>query len=76
MAHGSLIDGAGQIKSATDRLEETWQITKSQWNDVVSQNLEEEHLDPLFLQVRTTLDAIARLNGVLIAACRECDDRE
>ncbi len=76
MALGSLIDGAGQIKSATDRLEEAWLLTKSSWDDPVSQALESEQLAPLFLQVRHTLDAITRLNSVLVAACRECDDRE
>lgn len=76
MALGSLIDGAGQIKTATDRLQEVWAVAKSTWNDPISQNLEEEHLEPLFQQVRATLDAIARLNGVLITACRECEDRE
>ncbi len=76
MAQGSLIDGAGQIKTAADRLEEVWSVAKSSWNDSVSRSLEEEHLEPLFQQVRTTLDAIARLNGVLVAACRECGDRE
>ena len=76
MALGSLIDGAGQIKTAADRLEEVWSVAKSSWNDSVSRSLEEEHLDPLFQQVRTTLDAISRLNSVLVAACRECEDRE
>ncbi len=76
MALGSLIDGAGQIKTAADRLEEVWAIARSSWDDSVSQTLEEEHIEPLLLQVRTTLDAIARLNGVLIRACRECEDRE
>lgn len=76
MALGSLIDGAGQIKTAADRLEEAWFAAKAVWNDSVSQALEEEHLEPLFQQVRGTLDAIARLNGVLIAACRDCEDHE
>lgn len=76
MAQGSLIDGAGQIKSATDRLEEVWAVAKTSWTDAVSQNLEEEKLEPLFQQVRGTLDAIARLSGVLVTACRDCEDRE
>jgi hypothetical protein len=76
MAHGSLIDGAGQIKTAADRLEEVWAVARTSWNDSISQNLQDEHLDPLFQQVRSTLDAIARLNGVLVAACRDCEDRE
>lgn len=76
MALGSLIDGAGQIKTAADHLEEAWAIARSSWDDSVSQTLEEEHIEPLLLQVRTTLDAIARLSGVLTTACRECEDRE
>jgi hypothetical protein len=76
MALGSLIDGAGQIKSASDRLEEVWAIAQASWNDSVSRNLEEEHLGPLMQQARNTLDAVTQLNSVLIAACRECEDRE
>jgi len=76
MAMGSLIDGSGQLKAAADQLEETWMAARVEWDDAISRNLEEEHLEPLFVQVRTTLDAIARLNGVLVTACRECEDRE
>jgi hypothetical protein len=76
MAQGSLIDGAGQIKTAVDRLEEVWSIAKASWDDPVSRNLEEEHLEPLLQQVRTTIDAVARLHGVLTAACRDCEDHE
>ena len=76
MAHGSLIDGAGQIKTAADRLEEVWAVARTSWNDSVSQSLQDEHLDPLLQQVRSTLDAITRLNSVLVAACRDCEDRE
>lgn len=76
MALGSLIDGAGQIKTAADRLEEVWSVARSSWNDAVSQKLDEEQIQPLLQTGRATLDAIARLNGVLIAACRECEDRE
>ena len=76
MALGNLIDGAGQIKTATDRLEESWAVAKSTWNDAISMNLEEEHLAPLLEQVRSVLDAVSRLNSVLVTACRECEDRE
>ncbi len=76
MAMGSLIDGSGQLKAASDELEETWAAAKEEWHDAVSRSLEAEHLEPLFVQVRTTLDAIAHLNGVLVTACRECQDRD
>lgn len=76
MAMGSLIDGAGQLKAASDKLEEAWELAQPDWNDAVSRNLKEEYLEPLFAQVRGTLDAIARLNGVLVTACRECQDQQ
>lgn len=76
MAMGSLIDGSGQLKAASDLLEETWAAAREEWHDAISRSLEDEHLEPLFVQVRTTLDAIARLNGILVTACRECQDSE
>ena len=76
MAMGSLIDGSGQLKAASDQLEETWEVARAVWDDAISRSLDDEHLEPLFVQVRTTLDAIARLNGVLVTACRDCQDRE
>ena len=76
MALGSLIDGSGQLKAASDQLEATWAAAREEWHDANSRSLDEQHLEPLFTQVRATLDAIARLNGVLISACRECQDRE
>lgn len=76
MAMGSLIDGSGQLKAAADQLEETWEVAQAMWDDSISRSLNEEHLEPLFVQVRTTLDAIARLNGILVTACRECQDQE
>lgn len=76
MAKGSLIDGAGQLKSASDRLEEVWAASRTIWDDAISRSLDEEHFEPLFVQVRTTLDAIQRLNSVLINACRQCEDQQ
>lgn len=76
MAMGSLIDGAGQLKEAYDQLDAAWAQAREQWQDGVSRNLEEEYLEPLLTQVRITLDAIARMNGVLVTACRQCEDRD
>lgn len=76
MAMGSLIDGAGQLDAASDLLEEKWRAAQADWDDGVSRSLNEEHFEPLFAQVRMTIDAISRLNSVLMSACRECDDRQ
>lgn len=76
MNQGSLIDGAGQLKMAADKLEEAWAAAKENWNDVVSRTMEEEQLLPLLDQLRATLDAITRTSVVLTAACRECEDEQ
>ncbi len=76
MAMGSLIDGAGQLDAAADLLEEKWRAAQADWDDGVSRSLNEEHFEPLFAQVRMTIDAISRLNSVLMSACRECEDRQ
>ena len=74
MKHGGLTDGAGQMKMATDKLEEAWEAARPQWDDVVSRTMQAEQLEPLLQQVRSTLDAVARIGVVLGAACRECED--
>lgn len=75
MARGSLIDGAGQIQQAADRLNEAWSIAMTEWDDQMRRSIQEEQIEPLFQQLRMTLDAISHLNGVLTTACRECEDR-
>lgn len=74
MKHGGLTDGAGQLKMAMDKLEESWEAARPDWNDVVSRTMEEEQLQPLLQQLRSTLDAITRTSNVLTTACRECED--
>lgn len=74
MKHGGLTDGAGQLKMAADKLEEAWTAARVDWNDVVSQSIEEEQLKPLLEKLMSTLDAISRVSVTLNAACRECDD--
>ena len=74
MKHGGLTDGAGQLKMAMDKLEEAWEAARPDWNDVVSRTMEEEQLQPLLQQLRSTLDAVTRTSNVLTTACRECED--
>jgi hypothetical protein len=59
---------------AMDKLEEAWEATRPEWNDVVSRAMEEEQLRPLLEQLRMTLDAVTRASNVLTTACRECED--
>ena len=74
MKHGGLTDGAGQLKMAADKLEEAWEAARPDWNDIVSRAMEDEQLQPLLQQLRSTLDAVTRTSLVLTTACRECED--
>ena len=74
MKHGGLTDGAGQLKMAADKLEDAWQNAREQWNDVVSNSIDVEQLEPLRQQLRSTLDAVSRIGVILGTACRECED--
>ena len=74
MNHGGLTDGAGQLKMAADKLEEAWEAARPNWNDIVSRTMEENQLQPLLQQLRSTLDAVTRTSGFLTTACRECED--
>ena len=62
MKHGGLSDGAGQLKMAADKLEEGWEAARPVWDDIVSRTMEEEQLAPLMQQLRSTLDAVARIS--------------
>ncbi len=74
MKYGGLTDGAGQLKMAADKLEEAWERSREDWNDVISRTMDEEKIQPLLEQLRMTLDAITRASNVLTTACRECED--
>jgi hypothetical protein len=74
MKHGGLSDGAGQLKMAADKLDEAWQAARPVWDDIVSRTMEKEQIEPLMAQLRSTLDAVARISTTLTSACRECED--
>jgi hypothetical protein len=74
MKHGSLNDGAGQLKMAADKFEEAWEAARPVWDDIVSRTMQEEQIGPLMDQLRATLDAVTRMNSILMVACRECED--
>ena len=59
---------------AADKLEEAWEAARPVWDDIVSRTMEEEQFAPLMQQLRSTLDAVARISSTLTTACRECED--
>ena len=68
--------GIAKLHSATETLARDWETTKEFWNDETSRAFEENHLQPIFQQLKETVEATARLSEVLGQAQRECEPRE
>ena len=65
---------AARIYSALEKLQEAWADAQEVWNDNNSSKLEEEHLVPLAMTVKLSLDAVGRINETLINAERVCSE--
>ncbi len=63
---------AGKIEMALKSLRTTEAAVDRQWNDQAFRRFQEEHLSAVEPNVRGMIDAIARLNEVLVAAERDC----
>ena len=72
MRHADFLSPAGRLEDAINRLEKVWMETREDWSDSVSQTVEDDFLVPLHGEVRSMLDAIARLAEVMGKAEREC----
>jgi hypothetical protein len=68
-----LYTGASRIRKALESLEVAWQEAGDQWHDAVSERFFELHVEPLSPEVRTTLDAIARMHLLLVEVQRDCE---
>jgi hypothetical protein len=60
-----LTTGRIKLNSAMKTLAQDWEDTKPGWNDPVCQKFEEDYMEPLAEQVKTTLRAIDRLSEVV-----------
>ena len=65
---------AARIHSALEKLQEAWAETQEVWNDGNSRKLEEEHLVPLAMTLKLSLDAVGRINETLLHAERVCSE--
>lgn len=73
MKNCDLESGAGRIRRALEQLELTWAEAAAEWNDEVSRAFCEQRLEPLLPVVKTSLDAIGRMNTMLREAQRDCE---
>ena len=72
MRNADFISPAARLADALKQLEQVWMETKEDWADPVSQRVEDDYLIPLHGQVRSMLDTVEKLSGVLSNAERAC----
>ena len=74
MRHWDLDTSSAQLRDALQDLERAWQLVSEAWNDSVSRQFREQHLDPLIPATKMALDATARLRELLQRAQTECEE--
>jgi hypothetical protein len=65
---------AAQLHSALKDLQLAWHVTCESWNDGVSRQFAEQHLDPLIPSGRMTIDAVNRMRELIGRIERECNE--
>jgi hypothetical protein len=68
-----LATAAGRIRYALEHLETVWNESSAEWNDVVSRNFSEHHLEPLLPRLKLGLDAIGRMSLLINEVERDCE---
>lgn len=74
MRHCDLDTSAAQLRSAVENLQRAWQVTCESWDDGVSREFAEQHLDPLAPASRLALDAVGRMRELVKRIQRECEE--
>jgi hypothetical protein len=69
-----LTTGASRIRHALENLEAVWQQSADQWDDVVSRDFSERHLEPMIPKLKMALDAISRMQGLMSEVQRDCEE--
>lgn len=68
-----LTTGSGRLRHALEHLEIVWNENSEQWNDIVSRNFQEHHLQPMIPRLKLALDAISRMSLLINEAERDCE---
>lgn len=74
MRRWDLETSEAQMRSAMEDLQRAWQIVSESWNDEVSRQFAERHLQPLVPISRMSLDAITRMKDLVARIQRECEE--
>lgn len=65
--------GAGRIRHALEHLQTVWNESSTEWNDVVSRNFHERHLEPMVPRLKLAIDAISRMSLLIDEVERDCE---
>ena len=68
--------GAAQLRKAMEDLQAAWNVTIDQWNDTVSENFRETHLQPIGPALKQSLEAIGNMQVMVNQMQRDLDDQE
>lgn len=71
-----LASGAARLRSAMKDLEHAVALANESWNDDTFRAFDQRFLETLRPAVRTTLDALNRLEQVLDRALAECESHQ
>ncbi len=68
-----LLSSASQIRHALENLQTVWDQSSEEWEDGVSRQFREKHLEPMIPRVKLALDAMARMHEMLKKAQQDCE---
>ena len=72
MKRVDFISPAARLEDALKQLEAAWMATREQWDDSISQKVEDKFLLPVHGQVRTMMDAVSKMSLKMRKAEQEC----
>lgn len=74
MPHVDLATPAARMHSSLEDLQAAWIDTQEKWNDQNRRKFEEDHLMPLAMTIKLSMDAAGRMGEILFEAERTCAD--
>jgi hypothetical protein len=72
MQVSDLTTGQARLNTAMQTLGHIWNDSAEKWNDVARRQFEQQYIEPLPAVVRSALEAINRMSGVLTRMEQEC----
>jgi hypothetical protein len=73
MAVADVATPGSKIYKSLEDLQAAWADTLEHWHDDNSRKFEEDHLIPMALTIRLSLDAVNRMSESLAKAERDCE---